>query len=134
MPAIFRPHSTIGRFVLGCLTGLCLGMPSAHGVDILTFHNDNTHSGTNSSETQLNQGNVNVAQFGVVATIPVNGDVFAQPLYASQVPIGGNLPNVLIIATENNYVYCIDALTYTVYWSRNLGSPMLRSVVTTDTT
>ena len=135
MPTIFRPNSITGRIALGLLTGLWLGMPSAHGVDVLTFHNDNTHSGTNAAETALNQGNVNATQFGVVATIPVVGDVFAQPLYVSNVPIPGQgNKNVVIIATENNYVYCVDADNYTVYWTRsNLGNPMLRSVVTGDT-
>lgn len=135
MPPIFRPNSITGRIALGFLTGLWLMAPSAHGVDVLTFHNDTTHSGTNAAETVLNQGNVNVTQFGVVGTIPVNGDVFAQPLYASGVNIGGTPTNVLIVATENNYVYAFNADSYQPIWSTpQLGTPALRSVVIpTDT-
>ncbi len=129
MPASIRPNSLTGRIALGFLTGLWFGMPSAHGVDVLTFHNDNTHSGTNSAETVLNQGNVNSTQFGVVGTIPVNGDVFAQPLYASAVNIGGVSTNVLVVATENNYVYGFNADNYNLIWTAQLGVPALRSTV-----
>jgi uncharacterized repeat protein (TIGR03806 family) len=130
MPPIFRPHSITGRIALGFLTGLWLATPAAHGVDVLTFHNDNTHSGTNAAETVLNQGNVNATQFGVVGTIPVNGDVFAQPLYASGVNVGGTSTNLLIVATENNYVYAFNADNYQPIWSSvQLGTPALRSVV-----
>lgn len=96
------------------------------GVDVLTQANDNNRTGANLQETILNTSNVNPSTFGKVFTYTVNGQVYAQPLYVSQVAFGGTIGtrNVVIIATENNYVYAFDADNQSV----NGGGPLLWSV------
>jgi len=77
---------------------------------VLTGHNDNARTGQNLSETQLTPQNVNMASFGKVFSFPVDGQIFAQPLYVPQVVIPDQgMHNVLYVATENDSVYAFDA-------------------------
>jgi hypothetical protein len=54
----------------------------------------------------------------------VSGHVYAQPLYW-RAP--GSNSAILILATEDNVVYAIDAGTGTEVWKRSLGRPVARS-------
>jgi len=76
---------------------------------VLTQHNDNARTGQNTSETILNTTNVNANEFGKLFAMPVNGQVYAQPLYVPGVTINGGVHNVVIIATEADSVYAYDA-------------------------
>jgi len=58
---------------------------SAH-TDVLTYKNDLSRSGLNSSETVLTTANVNSTNFGLKFRLAADGLMFGQPLYASQVP------------------------------------------------
>jgi hypothetical protein len=78
-------------------------------VDVITYHYDNGRSGMNLNETALTLANVNSAQFGKKGEFTVDGKVDAQPLYLSQVTIGGQKKNVVYVATEHNSVYAFDA-------------------------
>jgi len=97
-------------------------------VDVITYHYDNGRSGQNLNETTLTLANVNSAQFGKKGEFTVDGKVDAQPLYLSQVTIGGQKKNVLYVATEHGSVYAFDAdsisgTTSTFLWkTTTLGS------------
>src|SRR5712672_804560 len=78
-------------------------------VDVVTYHYDNSRSGLNSNETTLTPANVNSTQFGKKGEFAVDGKVDAQPLYLSQVTVGGQKKNVLYVATEHGSVYAFDA-------------------------
>jgi outer membrane protein assembly factor BamB len=54
--------------------------------------------------------------------MPVDDQVFAQPLVDTSVSIGGGTHNVVYVATSNNSVYAFDADTGTQYWRVNLGT------------
>jgi hypothetical protein len=103
-------------------------MPSVPGlaqVNILTHHNDSSRTGTNLSETVLNTSNVNVNQFGKLFSIPVDGQIYAQPLYVPNLSIPSQgTHNVLYVATEANSVFAFDAdAGGSALWQKNLGTP-----------
>jgi hypothetical protein len=82
----------------------------AQTVAITTSQYNNARTGTNAHERILTPANVNVTQFGKLHAIPVDGDVYAQPLYLPQVAVLGNgKRNLLFIATEHDSVYAFDA-------------------------
>src|ERR1700756_799253 len=82
----------------------------ARAQDVTTWHYNNARTGVQSAETILPPSNVNSAHFGKVFSLPVIGDIYAQPLYLRQYPMaGGQLHNVLLVATAQDYVYAFDA-------------------------
>jgi len=92
-------------------------------VSVLTYHNDDVRDGVNANETILNPSNVNVQQFGKLAAMGVDGQIYAQPLYLPNVSISGTQHNVVYVATENDTVYAFDANSYTTLWERHLATP-----------
>jgi hypothetical protein len=100
---------------------------------VWTGHYDNFRTGANTHETVLNPYNVNAAHFGRLASVPVSGCVFAQPLYVPNVPTtGGGHRNLLIVATTANMVYAYDADDYSLYFSNSYGVPFPSTVVDPD--
>ena len=112
---------------------LCLALMASAGllcaqVDVLTANYDNNRTNGNLNETILNLNNVNPTQFGKLYSFPVDGEVYAQPLYAHglSMPGKGTL-NVLYVATMHNSVYAFDADATSgtaPLWHVNLGSPI----------
>jgi hypothetical protein len=78
-------------------------------VNVTTFHNDIARTGANTSETVLTPSNVNSYQFGKLFSVAVDGDVYSQPLYVSNLSINGATHNILYVATVHDSLYAIDA-------------------------
>src|SRR5882757_1846549 len=109
-----------GNSITASVNGGGAGGPYG-AVDVLTYHYDNQRTGQNLNETALTPANVNSTKFGKLGEFPVDGRVDAQPLYLSQVTIGGQKKNVLYVATEHDSVYAFDAdsingITSTFLW------------------
>jgi hypothetical protein len=77
----------------------------------LTYHNDIARTGANLNETVLNPATLSPATFGKLFSDPVDGPVFAQPLYDSGVQIGRARLNVVFVATAHDSVYAFNADT-----------------------
>src|SRR6266478_6194356 len=87
-------------------------VPLVAQVNILTQHNDNFRTGANTSETILTPSNVASTNFGKLFANPVDGRIYAQPLYVQGVVIPGKgTHNVAFVATEHDSVYAFDADT-----------------------
>src|ERR1700733_3761263 len=116
------------RGLLLVVLAACTSVGPGLGADVLTYHNDNARTGLNSLEATLTPVNVNAGSFGLIRNLPVDGAVFAQPLYVSnaQVFSGGQsqgLHNLVIVATEHDSVYAFDADSGALYWQASmLGS------------
>jgi hypothetical protein len=79
-------------------------------VDVLTWHNDSSLTGSNNQEDILTPANVGSTNFGRLFTYPVDGYVYAQPLYKANLTlVDGSTHNVVFIATEHDSVYAFDA-------------------------
>src|SRR6266513_2289026 len=128
--AVFRVvvSNTAGSVTSNSATLTVSTGPVASTVDVITYHYDNSRSGQNLNETVLTPANVNSTKFGKLGEFMVDGKVDAQPLYLSQVTIGGPKKNVLYVATEHDSVYAFDAdsingTASTVLWKTStLGS------------
>ena len=77
---------------------------------VVTYHNDNSRTGLNPNETLLTPANVKAGLFGKRFYLPVDGAVYAQPLYLPRVKISGKgFRNLLFVATAHDSLYAFDA-------------------------
>jgi hypothetical protein len=101
-------------------------------VNVLTANYDNNRTNANLNETVLTTGNVGPGTFGKIGAFPVDGLIFAQPLYAAGVDIPGKgAKNVLFVATMHNSVFAFDAdapASTTPLWQVNFGPSVPPSV------
>ena len=97
-------------------------------IAVTTYHNDSARTGLNAQEAVLTPSNVNSSSFGMLCTysLPDNSYAYAQPLYMPNVSIGGQLRNVVYVATEQDIVYAFDAdcNSTSALWQKSLGTPI----------
>ena len=112
MSGVVRPANPVrGHWLASAYVVLvaAVALNAAGQPSVLTQHNDNGRTGQNTAEIILNTTNVNVNTFGKLFSLPVQGQVYAQPLYVPGVTVNGATHNVLIVATEADLVYAFDA-------------------------
>ena len=98
--------------------------PSAQALQpVLQRGYDAGVSGANLAEVTLNTSNVALSTFGLVFKLPVDDNIFAQPLYVPGVAISGQgTHNVVYVATMSDSLYAFDADTGVQLWSVNFAS------------
>jgi hypothetical protein len=106
----------------GLLASLAIRVLAAPAV--LQHAYDANGTSANLAETTLNTSNVGVNTFGLLFTLAVDDNLYAQPLYVPSVMIPSLGPhNLLIAATMSDTVYAFDADTAGApLWSLNLAS------------
>ena len=100
---------------------LCTAIVSANGqVNVTQYHNHSSRDGLyiDPAFTQGAAGNL-TRDLGFDGTIV--GDVYAQPLYLDNGPNGR--PTIIVV-TESNNVYALDAVDGSIIWQRNVGDPV----------
>ncbi len=75
---------------------------------------DDLRSGWYPDQPALDPTTVGSPYFGQIFNAKVDGQIYAQPLYAN---------GTLFVATESNWVYALDPATGTPLWSRRLATP-----------
>jgi len=96
------------------------GTTMPRGTDVTTYKNDLSRSGQNLSESALTLTNVASSTFGLLRTLAVDGRVDAQPLYLSQLSVGGGSFNTVFVATEHDSIYAFDSDSGAVLWRVSL--------------
>jgi hypothetical protein len=133
-PSVVGSHTVTATSTANTTKSASVPVFVTNNSGIVTQHNDNGRTGQNLDETVLSPANVNKNQFGKLGSVPVDGFVYAQPLYVE----GLNTPsqgihNTVYVATENDSVYAIDADSETVLWQTSfLNPPNVMPIPATD--
>jgi len=122
-----------GRVIcLGLLLLVCCSVAAVAQVNVYMRGYDLGRTQANLQETILTPQEINPTNFGKLFTVPTNGEIYAQPLYVSNLSIGGGTHNVVFVADTFNYVYAIDADNGTIYWQQYFGYPIIAEYVQND--
>jgi hypothetical protein len=94
--------------------------PANAQLNVTQFHNHDSRDGlyVDSAFTLNAAGNL-TRDLNFDGTIV--GNVYAQPLYIEDGPDGRAM---IIVATESNNVYALDAVDGSIIWQRNVGDPL----------
>jgi len=104
---------------------LCAPLFLGAQVNVLTANYGNQRTSANLNEKILTTRNVHSQSFGKVGAFPVDGQIYAQPLYVSRLDMGAaGTHNVVYVATMHDTIYALDADTLTPLWQRRLGDPV----------
>ncbi|GCE18892.1 hypothetical protein [Dictyobacter kobayashii] len=98
-----------GSFLALNLVHLGAAHAASSASAVTTYKGNNARLGQYSNETTLHTGNVSVNQFGKRVTYPVDGQVYAEPLYLPNITINGTSHNVVFVETEHDSIYAFDA-------------------------
>jgi outer membrane protein assembly factor BamB len=116
------PMKPLGLFAL--LLVAMAGWPSASmATDVLTYHNDVNRSGWNPDETALTPATVASSHFRAAFTVPLDSISFTQPLVATGVETHSGALDLLLVGTQLDSLYALNAKTGALVWRRVLVSP-----------
>src|SRR5689334_9826562 len=91
----FAPQNVLllsQRLVFSLLFFLLTSFSTLAQTSVTTQHNDIARTGANTNETILTPSNVNITLFGKLFSYPVDGWIYAQPLYIPGVTMGADTP------------------------------------------
>lgn len=116
-------NSGISYCCCSLVLALAVAFPAFTQTNVVNVDYDNQQTGANLRETILSP-RTDWDTFGKAGSFPVDGQVYAQPLYVTGVAIGGTKYNVVYVATMHDSVYAFNADTpqvATPLWKVNLG-------------
>ena len=92
--------------------------------NVVTYHNDLLRTGADLTETILRPHNVQPGKFGRLYSYPVDGQIYATPLYMSGLTFpDGSVHNTVFVATEHDSVYAFDANGGGLLWQTPFIDP-----------
>src|SRR5262249_33280204 len=132
-----RPRLKSVIFLLVLAIGFHPCRVAAQGAaNVLTWHNDVQRTGQNLRETILTSKNISSTTFGKLFSYPVDGQIYAQPLFVQGVVMASGTHNVVYVATENDTVYAFDAdsaaLNPDPLWKTSFLSTGVKAMPCTD--
>jgi hypothetical protein len=111
------------RRALYLFVALALAMAGLSGparADNVTNSHDTLRTAWDPEEAALAPSTITSTTFGQLFATKVQGQVYAQPLVVG---------STVVIATEDNYVYGLDAATGAIKWQRSVGKPWPASAI-----
>ncbi len=87
---------------------------SGPAADETTVSQNNLRDNWDPSEPALTAAALQNGSFGRIFKTSVNGQVYSQPLV---------IGNTLVVSTENDWVYGLNATTGAILWKTSLGTP-----------
>jgi hypothetical protein len=125
---LYTPPTTAGTHTVSAVNSTYTGSATVAVTDltgVTTYHNDNARTGQNLQEYALTPTTVSGGTFGKRWSCPLDGAVYAQPLYVANLAIGGGTHNVLFVVTMNDSIYAFDAdnPNCVTYWQVSLINP-----------
>src|SRR5438067_9441940 len=99
--SFYKAKKSLNFIVVMALSALfCSGLRAQ--TPVLTQHNNNSRTGAYTTETILTPANVNKTSFGKLFSYPVDGRIYAQPLYVPGLAISAKVtPNLGSFPTTN---------------------------------
>jgi MYXO-CTERM domain-containing protein len=117
-----RAHLLFAFGLVGCAAGPGASVDKVAAAESAgaegTMAADSLRTGFYPNQPALDPATVGSPYFGQLFDAALDGQIYAQPLYAN---------GVLFVATESNHVYALDAGTGATLWTRLLGAPFQAS-------
>ncbi len=107
-------------FVILCVAALSRVAPANAQVSVTQHHNHDSRDGLYVDAAFTHDAAAGLRRI-MAFNGTITGNVYAQPLYV--VNRTTHKP-MIIVATQSNNVYALDASTGTVIWQRNVGTPI----------
>jgi hypothetical protein len=108
-PAVAGTHSITAASVTDNSKSASAEIAVSDLAGVFTYHNNLSRDGANSQEYALSAANVKKAAFGKLFSCPVDGAAYTQPLWVPALTMGGEIHNVIFVATQHNSLYAFDA-------------------------
>jgi hypothetical protein len=108
-PAVAGTHSITAASLTDHSKSASANIAVSDLAGVFTFHNNLSRDGTNSQEYALSASSVKIAAFGKLFSCPVDGAIYTQPLWVPALTIGGEIHNVIFVATQHDSLYAFDA-------------------------
>ena len=115
VPVTYTAPSTAGTYTItassstSSTTTASIALAVTDLTGMYTYHNDLARDGANTKEYALTTSTVSTSTFGKLFSCPVDGAVYAQPLWVANMTLSGAKHNVVFVATQHDSLYAFDA-------------------------
>jgi hypothetical protein len=108
-PTTAGPYSLTATSVSNPSISATMSLYVSDLAGVTTYHNDVQRDGANTQEYALTPSTVTATTFGKLFSCPVDGAIFAQPLWLPNITVSGAKHNLLFVATQHDSLIAFDA-------------------------